>query len=160
SWRSLSRTPRPRPWPASSAITSRPASPRRMATSPSSPRRWDWPAPTCTASSPGTAWTEGAPAAPSRPSEAGEERAGDRATMTDTPFRPLRRLGHGSMAEVHLADLRLEDGRVVRAAVKRIRPALRRDPEVRRRFAEEAEISAALSHRHVVKVYAAEPGGE
>lgn len=75
-------------------------------------------------------------------------------------YRPLKRLGHGSMAEVHLAELRTQGMPPQRVALKRILPSLRLDPEIKRRFAEEAEVCAALRHPNIVEVIAAEAQGE
>jgi eukaryotic-like serine/threonine-protein kinase len=65
-------------------------------------------------------------------------------------YRPVRLLGHGGMASVHLAD-DLELGRPV--AIKRLAENLAADPDYRLRFEREARLAAALSHPNVVAVY-------
>lgn len=76
------------------------------------------------------------------------------------PFRPRRRLGHGAMAEVHLADLRLPGGGITQAAVKRVLPVLVQDKEVLLRFREEAELVQGLTHPNIVRVLKADVEGE
>ena len=93
--------------------------------------------------------------------------------MTDSIIDSLRTLGdryeigeligHGGMAEVHLArDTRLDR----QVAVKLLKPDLSRDPEFRTRFRQEAQSAARMSHPTVVRVFdageepAVDPSGE
>ncbi len=70
-------------------------------------------------------------------------------------YRILREIGSGGMGRVFLAsDERL--GREV--AIKTLKPALRVNEPVRRRFLEEARALARLAHPHIVRIY--ELGGE
>jgi serine/threonine-protein kinase len=62
-------------------------------------------------------------------------------------FELLRRLGHGTMAEVHLA-IDGQTGREV--ALKRLLPHLRDDEELTGRFVEECRVMRALDHPCVV----------
>jgi predicted Ser/Thr protein kinase len=70
-------------------------------------------------------------------------------------YRILRELGSGGMGRVLLAsDERL--GREV--AIKTLKPELRVNEPIRRRFLEEARALARLAHPHIVRIY--ELGGE
>lgn len=85
------------------------------------------------------------------------ERPEDRAPLPErlSGYRILRELGSGGMGRVFLAsDERL--GREV--AIKTLKPALRVDEGVRRRFLEEARALARLAHPNIVRIY--ELGGE
>jgi serine/threonine protein kinase/ABC-type branched-subunit amino acid transport system substrate-binding protein/uncharacterized caspase-like protein len=61
----------------------------------------------------------------------------------------LVELGRGGMGVVHLA--RCADGRLI--VVKRLRPELARNVNVRRSFLEEARIAARIKHSSVVEVF-------
>jgi Flp pilus assembly protein TadD len=65
-------------------------------------------------------------------------------------YAPLRLHAAGGLGEVHVAE-DIELGR--RVALKCIRPGRSDDPESRRRFLREAEITARLEHPGVVPVY-------
>ncbi|NUM55652.1 MAG: serine/threonine protein kinase [Candidatus Hydrogenedentes bacterium] len=66
-------------------------------------------------------------------------------------FQVARRLGAGGMGEVYLArDVSL--GRPV--ALKVLRPAWAREPQLVERFHREARAAAQLSHPHIVQIYA------
>jgi tetratricopeptide (TPR) repeat protein/tRNA A-37 threonylcarbamoyl transferase component Bud32 len=65
-------------------------------------------------------------------------------------YRPLRFHARGGLGEVHVAQ-DIELGRPV--AFKRIRPDVADEPEYRRRFLREAEITARLEHPGVVPVH-------
>ena len=65
-------------------------------------------------------------------------------------FRVVRKLGSGGMGEVFLAeDTRL--GR--RVALKLLPQGLLADPEIRRRFSQEARTVSALNHPQIVTIY-------
>src|SRR5512134_2638353 len=65
-------------------------------------------------------------------------------------FRVLRKLGAGGMGEVFLA----EDARLGRkVALKLLPEGLLSDPEVRRRFSQEARAVSALNHPQIVTIY-------
>jgi tetratricopeptide (TPR) repeat protein/tRNA A-37 threonylcarbamoyl transferase component Bud32 len=65
-------------------------------------------------------------------------------------YTPLRLHAAGGLGEVHVAE-DTELGR--RVALKRIRPGRADDPESRRRFLREAEVTARLEHPGVVPVH-------
>jgi serine/threonine protein kinase len=67
-----------------------------------------------------------------------------------TRWRLGRRLGAGGMAEVLLAEAAGDDGVTVLAAVKRLLPDGRDDPELRRRLREEERLVRRLGHPHIV----------
>ncbi len=69
------------------------------------------------------------------------------------PYRLLRRLATGGMAEIFLARQEGKDGFSRDLVVKRILPNLAADPEFRRMFRDEARLAARLSHPNVVHVY-------
>ena len=78
------------------------------------------------------------PSSPARPLPASER------------YQPLRLHARGGLGEVHLA----EDAELRRqVALKRIRPEQADDPDSRRRFLREAEITARLQHPAIVPVY-------
>ena len=65
-------------------------------------------------------------------------------------YRAVRLYARGGLGEVHVAD----DAELHRpVALKRIRPEQADDPESRRRFLREAEITARLQHPAIVPVY-------
>jgi serine/threonine-protein kinase len=68
--------------------------------------------------------------------------------LTDA-FQLLRRLGHGAMAEVHLAE---ERGTGRRFAVKRMLPHMVDDPEMRARFDEEIAVLQQLDHPNIISL--------
>lgn len=69
------------------------------------------------------------------------------------PYRLVRRLATGGMAEIFLARQEGKDGFSRDLVVKRILPHLAADPEFRRMFQGEARLAARLSHPNVVHVY-------
>lgn len=72
-------------------------------------------------------------------------------------FRVVRKLGAGGMGEVFLAeDTRL--GR--RVALKLLPQGLLADPEIRRRFSQEARAVSALNHPQIVTIYDVGSAGE
>jgi tRNA A-37 threonylcarbamoyl transferase component Bud32 len=72
-------------------------------------------------------------------------------TIGTVSYRVVRLIGHGGMGTVCLA----QDTRTARwVALKRLAASFRNDPQLRRRFLAEAQSVAALSHFHIVHVYA------
>jgi len=69
------------------------------------------------------------------------------------PYRIVRRLGAGGMAEVFLGIAFGASGFEKKIAIKRIRPDLVGDAEVERALIEEARLGATLSHRNLVEVH-------
>ena len=69
------------------------------------------------------------------------------------PYRLVRRLATGGMAEIFLARQEGKDGFSRDLVVKRILPHLAVDPDFRRMFQGEARLAAQLSHPNVVHVY-------
>jgi serine/threonine protein kinase len=69
------------------------------------------------------------------------------------PYRLVRRLATGGMAEIFLARQEGKDGFSRDLVVKRILPHLAADPEFKRMFQGEARLAAHLSHPNVVHVY-------
>jgi eukaryotic-like serine/threonine-protein kinase len=69
------------------------------------------------------------------------------------PYRLLRRLGHGGMAEVFLARAVGASGFEKPIAVKTLLPELTGSSELERLLIEEARIGARLSHRNLVQVH-------
>lgn len=78
------------------------------------------------------------------------------------PYRLVRRLASGGMAEIFLARQEGKDGFARDLVVKRILPHLAADPEFTRMFRDEARLAALLSHPNVVHVYdfGSEPDAE
>ena len=65
-------------------------------------------------------------------------------------FRVLRKLGHGGMGVVYLA----QDSKLERqVALKLLPPGLHRDPDRLYRFEREARLTAALTHPNIVTVF-------
>ena len=69
------------------------------------------------------------------------------------PYRLVRRLAAGGMAEIFLARQEGKDGFRRDLVVKRILPHLAADPEFARMFREEARLAPRLSHPNVVHIY-------
>jgi serine/threonine-protein kinase len=69
------------------------------------------------------------------------------------PYRLVRRLATGGMAEIFLARQEGPDGFARELVVKRILPHLAADPEFTRMFCDEAKLAALLSHPNAVHVY-------
>jgi len=65
-------------------------------------------------------------------------------------FRLLRRLGHGAMAEVYLAD---QSPLKRQVAIKVLRTELADDPTYIRRFQREAQAAASLVHANIVQIH-------
>jgi len=80
------------------------------------------------------------------------------------PYRLVRRLAMGGMAEIFLARREAEAGFARELVVKRVLPNLALAPEFRRMFQAEARLAALLSHPNIVQVYdygsVVEPDGE
>jgi serine/threonine protein kinase len=68
------------------------------------------------------------------------------------PYRLLRRLGHGGMAEVHLALAVGASGFEKRVAIKTLLPELEDQGDLLRLLIEEARLGARLSHKNLVGV--------
>ena len=69
------------------------------------------------------------------------------------PYRLMRRLGTGGMAEIFLARRDGVDGFSRELVVKRVLPNLAIAPEFRKMFQTEARLAALLSHPNIVHVY-------
>src|SRR5687767_4526742 len=69
------------------------------------------------------------------------------------PYRVLRRLGEGGMAEVFLAVAHGAAGFEKQVALKRLRPERRGDARLERLLIEEARMAARLSHQNLVSVH-------
>ncbi len=69
------------------------------------------------------------------------------------PYRLLRRLGVGGMAEVFLAVAHGASGFEKRVALKALLPELRENPRLQRLLIEEARLGARLQHRNLVQVH-------
>jgi serine/threonine-protein kinase len=69
------------------------------------------------------------------------------------PYRIVRRLGHGGMAEVFLAVAYGASGFEKRVALKTLLPELVGNGELERLLIEEARLGARLSHRNLVQVH-------
>ncbi|MBI5516069.1 MAG: serine/threonine protein kinase [Deltaproteobacteria bacterium] len=69
------------------------------------------------------------------------------------PYRLLRRLGHGGMAEVFLAEAYGASGFEKRVALKTLLPELQGDGEYERILVAEARLGARLTHRNLVQVH-------
>jgi len=81
--------------------------------------------------------------------------------LTHTPYRILRFLTAGGMAEVYLAAETVLPGVERTVVVKRLLPQHRDDDEYVTMFLDEARIGARITHPHVVELRAAlEHGGE
>ena len=82
-----------------------------------------------------------------QPSPAGIHQPGDQVG----PFRLLRFLGRGGMAEVWLA--RRDDGPMVREVALKLPLTLAKHRMLRQRFDRECAILSALSHPHIARLY-------
>lgn len=69
------------------------------------------------------------------------------------PYRVLRLLGRGGMAEVSLGVAVGASGFEKQVALKTLRPELRGDATLERLLIEEAKLGARLSHRNLVQVH-------
>lgn len=69
------------------------------------------------------------------------------------PYRLLRRLGHGGMSQVFLAETYGASGFVKRVAIKTLLPQFIGDPQFERLFIREATLGAQLRHQNLVEVH-------
>src|SRR5262245_36606433 len=69
------------------------------------------------------------------------------------PYRLVRRLGHGGMAEVWLAVAHGASGFEKKVALKTLLPEVASDPEATRGLLAEARLAARLQHRNLVGVH-------
>ena len=69
------------------------------------------------------------------------------------PYRLIRRLGHGGMAQVFLARAYGASGFEKTIALKTLLPELRGEPELERLLIEEARLGARLTHKNLVQVH-------
>jgi len=69
------------------------------------------------------------------------------------PYQLVRRLGHGGMAEVHLAIAHGASGFARQVAIKTLLPSLVGEPEYERGLIREATIAARLHHRNLIYVH-------
>lgn len=79
-------------------------------------------------------------------------------TMNDLPrqlgpYRLLRRLGHGGMCEVFLAEVYGASGFEKKVAIKTLLPALKADALFERSLIREASIGARLHHQNIVQIH-------
>lgn len=65
------------------------------------------------------------------------------------PYRLVRKLGHGGMSSVFLA----EDDKGEQVALKLLNLSLEDEPEFRKRFQREAELTQRLDHPNIVKTF-------
>ena len=68
------------------------------------------------------------------------------------PYRVLRKLAHGGMAEIFLAHQVGAEGFEKPVVLKRILPALAADPAFVRMLVDEAHIVSSLNHSNLVQV--------
>lgn len=68
------------------------------------------------------------------------------------PYRVLRRLGEGGMAQTFVAERTGPGGFVQRVCLKRVRHGMQDDPELVRQFLAEARIMATLQHATIAQV--------
>jgi serine/threonine-protein kinase len=78
---------------------------------------------------------------------------GDELPSTIGPYRVLRRLGEGGVAEVFLAVAYGAAGFEKRVALKRLRPELQGDGRLEKLLVDEARIAARLQHGRLVGVH-------
>jgi len=69
------------------------------------------------------------------------------------PYRTIRRLGTGGMAEVYLAEKRGPGGFELKVAIKRMLPHVAEDPDSVKMFLDEARIAAKLQHPNIVRIF-------
>ena len=84
--------------------------------------------------------------APHPPTESGWPAIG---AVLGGRYRLGKHIGEGGMAAVYLAE-RVDDG--IRVAVKVLRPELTVDPEVVRRFLQEARAASMIRHKNIVGI--------
>ena len=87
---------------------------------------------------------------PSPPTPESNHSAGDLSGRRLGDFHLLRRLGHGAMAEVYLAE---QEHLKRRVALKILKPELADDRTYLRRFELEAQAAASLIHTNIVQIY-------
>jgi serine/threonine protein kinase len=78
---------------------------------------------------------------------------GDSLPRSLGPYRLLRRIGAGGMAEVHLAAAYGASGFERRVAIKTLLPQLRNNAKLQRLLIEEARLGGRLQHRNLVQVH-------
>lgn len=69
------------------------------------------------------------------------------------PYQLVRRVGHGGMAEVHLALAHGASGFARQVAIKTLLPSLVGEPEYERGLIREATVAARLHHRNLIYVH-------
>jgi serine/threonine-protein kinase len=69
------------------------------------------------------------------------------------PYQLVRRIGHGGMAEVHLAVAHGASGFAREVAIKTLLPSVLGEPEYERGLIREATIAARLHHRNLIYVH-------
>jgi serine/threonine protein kinase len=80
--------------------------------------------------------------------------------LAPTRYEPVARIAVGGMADVWRANAVLEDGTSYPVAVKRVLPALAKQPRFRRMFEDEARLGMLLRHAGIVRVFDARAVGE
>ena len=85
----------------------------------------------------------------------GAERVGASGAVLkgDGKYRRLAVIGHGGMADVHLAVARGPADFAKLVVLKELRPGLAQDPELRAMFQQEARVAARMAHPNVVHTY-------
>jgi serine/threonine-protein kinase len=68
-------------------------------------------------------------------------------------YRIGQKLGEGGMAEVFCAEVDGAEGFSKTVAIKRVRPALGRDPAIREAFLAEADVARRLQHGNIVQIH-------
>jgi len=69
------------------------------------------------------------------------------------PYRLIKKVAQGGMAELFLADYIREDGFRKRVALKRILPTLAENRDFIQMFSREARLAALLNHSNVVQIF-------
>lgn len=69
------------------------------------------------------------------------------------PYRFLKKIGHGGMAEVFLARRHDDPSSVAPIVIKRLHPQLEQDREAVDLFLTEADVTSMLEHPNVIRVY-------
>jgi eukaryotic-like serine/threonine-protein kinase len=98
-------------------------------------------------------WPKPAESAVDEGAPPGDRRSSASALVTKTfgKYRFLAVLGHGGMADVYLAVAMGPAGFSKLQVIKKLRPLLADDPDLRTMFLDEARLAARLNHRNIVQ---------